>query len=283
MITLYRWLNPTHFRGITLWLLIRPTEFVLVLAFAYSYLLLMHVGRFDPVVAWAAWAWRDGRYATALFRVRLFSWRDRRAPFLAFLLTSANLADEAYMLATGANLPYTDMEEPTYHPAFAAGRAALAQGNLVQARYHFDRLYERFPGSALARSALGDLLLWQGVELDRAHHLLTAALADSDRKCLPHWNQLGFESELRASHAWSMAVMQQDFQNDLDLATRLAGQNKPVSAAAHLRLGYALRAVKHFITAREHWRLAHEIDPHGWAGVRAGLELASVVQEVHLD
>jgi hypothetical protein len=63
------------------------------------------------------------------------------------------------------------MEEPSYNFDFAAGRAALAQGNLELARHHFELLHARFPSSALARYALGDLLLWQNMEFDRAHEL----------------------------------------------------------------------------------------------------------------
>jgi tetratricopeptide (TPR) repeat protein len=251
---------------------------VAIIVFAYSYLLLMHVGRFDPVVAWAVSAWRRADYRSALFRLHLCSFRDRRAPFMAFLLTSANLPDRAYAIATNAKLSETDMEEPSYDLNFASGRAALAQGNLSQARCHFDLLYERFPNSALGRYALGDLLLWQNLEAARAHQLLTSALADSDRSCLPHWTRLGFEAELRASHAWSLAVIAQpqEFQYDLDRAIQLAGRNKPVRAAVHLRLGHALRAQKHFGTAREHWSLAREIDPHGWAGTQAARELENL-------
>jgi len=252
-------------------ILVNPTKWVAIVVFAYSYLLLMHVGRFDPVVAWAANAWQNADYGSALFRLRLFSWRDRRASFTALLLTSANLADRAYAVATNAKLPETDMEEPSYDLDFASGRGALAQGNLNQARHHFDRLYDRYPSSALARYALGDLLLWQNVEPARAHHLLTVALADPDRTCLPHWTRLGFEAELHASHAWSLGVIgkPEELQNDLDRAIELAGQNKPVRAAVHLRLGYALRALGHFTMAHQHWSLAREIDPHGWAGNQA--------------
>jgi tetratricopeptide (TPR) repeat protein len=235
----------------------------------------MYVGKFDPVVAWAVNAWQKADYASALFRLRLFSWGGRRAPFTAFLLTSANFPDRAYAVAVNAKLPETDMEEPSYDLDFAAGRAALAQGNLDQARRHFDRLYERFPSSALARYALGDLLLWQNIDPRRAHQLLTDALADPARKDLPHWTRLGFEAELRASHAWSLAVIGkvENLQYDLDEAIRLAGQNKPVRASVHLRLGYALRALEHFTMAYEHWRRAREIDPHGWAGSQAAREL----------
>jgi len=275
MLAIYRRLAPRSFPGITFLLLTKPAIGVYVIVFAFSYLLLMYVGKFDPVVAWAANAWRKADYHSALSRLRIFSWRDRRAPFMAFLLTSANFPDQAYAVATKANLRETDMEEPSYDLDFAAGRAALAQGNLDQARRHFDRLYERFPSSALARYALGDLLLWQNIDPRRAHQLLTDALADPSRTDLPHWTRLGFEAELRASHAWSLAVIGkvENVQYDLDEAIRLARQNKPVRASVHLRLGYALRTLEHFTMAYEHWRRAREIDPHGWAGSQAAREL----------
>jgi tetratricopeptide (TPR) repeat protein len=130
------------------------------------------------------------------------------------------------------------MEEPSYNFDFAAGRAALAQGNLELARHHFELLHARFPSSALARYALGDLLLWQNMEFDRAHELLTTALADPFRMDLPHWKRLGFEAQLLASHAWSLAVIgrPEELQYNLDLATELAGRKKPVQAEVHLRL-----------------------------------------------
>jgi tetratricopeptide (TPR) repeat protein len=264
-----RWMGAKHV------ILINPTILVLWTVFAYSCLLLSIVGRFDPVVAWAANAWDKADYGSALFRVQLFSWRGRRAPFQSFLLTSANFPDRAYAVLTSSKLAESDMEEPSYNFDFAAGRAALGQGNLELARHHFELLYARFPSSALARYALGDLLLWQNAESDRAHELLTTALADPFRMDLPHWKRLGFEAQLRASHAWSLAVVgrAEEVQNNLDLATELAGWKKPVQAEVHLRLGYALRTLEHFTMAHEHWRAAREIDPHGWAGSRAGREL----------
>lgn len=282
MLAIYQRLAPRSLPGITFLSLIESALWVYVIVFAFSYLLLMYVGKFDPVVAWAANAWQKADYTSALFRLHLFSWRDRRAPFMAFLLTSANFLDQAYAVATKAKLHETDMEDPSYNLDFAAGRAALAQRNLNQARRHFDRLYERFPSSALARYALGDLLLWQNVEPGRAHQLLTDALADPARTDLPHWTRLGFEAELRASHAWSLAVTgkPEDVQYDLDEATRLAGQNKPVRASVHLRLGYALRALEHLTMAYEHWRAAREIDPHGWAGSQAARELEDLPSHV---
>jgi tetratricopeptide (TPR) repeat protein len=275
MLAIYQRLAPRSIPGITFLSYIRPALWVYVIVFAYSYLLLMYVGKFDPVVAWAVNAWQKADYTSALLRLRLFSWGGRRAPFTAFLLTSANFPDRAYAVATNTKLPETDMEEPSYNLDFAAGRAALAQGNLEQARLHFESLYDRFPSSALARYALGDLLLWQNIDPRRAHQLLTDALADPARKDLPHWTRLGFEAELRASHAWSLAVMgrPEDVQYDIDEAIRLSRQNQPVRASVHLRLGYALRALEHFTMAYEHWRRAREIDPHGWAGCQAAREL----------
>jgi tetratricopeptide (TPR) repeat protein len=167
------------------------------------------------------------------------------------------------------------MEEPSYSLHFAAGRAALALGDLVRARRHFENLYERFPGSALARYALGDDFLWERLDPARAHELLTSALADSDRNSLPHWKQLGLEAELHASRAWSLAATGQpgELQNEIDRAVQLAGRNRPVQAAVHLRLGHALAALNHATPAKEHWRFAHEIDPDGWAGRRATRDL----------
>ena len=256
-------------------ILVDPTYLAAIAVFAYSYLVLAHVGRFDPVVAWAANAWEKADYGSALFRLHLFSWRDRRAPFIASILTAANFPDQAYAVATNARLPETDMEDPSYDLDFACGRAALAQRNLNQARRHLDRLYERFPGSALACYALGDLLLWQNVEPAKAYGLLSGALADANRACMPHWARLGFEAELRASYAWSLAVIgkPEELQDSLDRALTLAGQNRPVRAAVHLRLGNALRTANHFTMAHQHWRAAREVDPHGWAGNQAAREL----------
>jgi tetratricopeptide (TPR) repeat protein len=180
-----------------------------------------------------------------------------------------------FVFVGNAKLPETDMEDPSYDVDFACGRAALAQHNLDQARHHFDRLYRRFPGSALARYAVGDLLLWQNIEPERAHKLLTGALTDDDRLSLPHWSRLGLEAELRASHVWSLACMHKPeaIQYGIDKAIQLAGQNKPVRAAVHLRLGYALLALNRSTRARQHWRVAHDADPHGWAGNQAAREI----------
>jgi tetratricopeptide (TPR) repeat protein len=251
--------------------------FLAIVVSAYTFLALSYLGKLDPVVAWAASAWQKADYQSALLRVWLFSWAGRRAPFTAFLLTSANLADRAYAVAANSTLPKTDMEEPSYDLDFASGRAALALRDLDCARHHFARLHDRFPGSALARYAFGDLLLWKNTEVERAHQLLTGALADSARFDLPHWKRLGLEAELHASHAWSVAVIDkpEQLQDSLDKAIQLAGGNKPVLAAVHLRLGYALRALNHPITARQHWDAARAIDPQGWAGNQAARELES--------
>jgi tetratricopeptide (TPR) repeat protein len=260
-----RWMGAKHV------ILVDPAILILWAVFAYSSLILSIVGRFDPVVAWAANPWDKADYGSALFRVQLFSWRGWRAPSQSLLLTSANFPDRAYAVLTNSKLAESDLEEPSYNFDFAAGHAALAQGNLELARHHFERLYARFPSSALARYALGDLLLWQNVEFGRAHELLTTALADPFRMDLPHWKRLGFEAQLRASHAWALAAIgrPEELQYNLDLATELAGRKKPVQAEVHLRLGYALRALEHFAMAHEHWRAAREIDPRGWAGSRA--------------
>jgi tetratricopeptide (TPR) repeat protein len=250
-------------------------DLLAIAVFSYTFLALSYLGKLDPVVAWAASAWREADYRSALLRVWLFSWAGRRAPFTSFLLTSANLADRAYSVATNSTLPDTDMEDPSYDLDFASGRAALALRNLDLARHHFSRLHRRFPGSALARFAFGDLLLWENTDVARAHQLLTGALADSARFDLPHWSRLGLEAELRASHAWSVALMSkpEELQDSLDKAIQLAGRNKPVLAAVHLRIGYALRALNHPVTARQHWDAARDIDPHGWAGNQAAQEL----------
>ena len=277
-IRIYLWSDPsfTHLPGITLWVSGKLALSIMVPAYAFSYLLLMHVGRFDPVVAWAIGAWRRADYKSALFRLRLFSLFGNRAPFRALMLTAANRADQAYRIATTVTLAATDMEEPSYNLDFAAGRAALALGDLVRARRHFDNLYQRFPGSALARYALGDDLLWEGLHPARAHELLTSALADSDRNSLPHWKQLGLEAELHASRAWSLAATGQpgELQNEIDRAVQLAGRNRPVQAAVHLRLGHALAALNHITSAKEHYRFAYQIDPDGWAGRQANRDLS---------
>ena len=129
MLAIYQRLAPRSLPGITFLSLIEPALWVYVIAFAFSYLLLMYVGKFDPVVAWAANAWRKADYTSALFRLRLFSLRDRRAPFMAFLLTSANLPDQAYAVATKAKLHETDMEDPSYDLDFAAGRAEIGRAS----------------------------------------------------------------------------------------------------------------------------------------------------------
>lgn len=275
---IYLWLDPgtTHLPGTTLWVSGKLALSIMALAYAYSYLLLMHVGKFNPVVAWVIGAWRRADYESALFCLRLFSFCGNRAPFRALMLTAANHADQAYSIATTVTLAATDMEEPSYNLDFAAGRAALALGDLVRARRHFEKLYERFPGSALARYALGDDFLWERLDPARAHELLTSALADSDRNSLPHWKQLGLEAELHASRAWSLAATGQpgELQNEIDRAVQLSGQNRPVQAAVHLRLGHALAALNHVTSAKEHWRFAREIDPDGWAGRRANRDLS---------
>jgi tetratricopeptide (TPR) repeat protein len=261
--------------GESSWHYLNLVLLLVMVVFSYTYLVLSYVGKLDPVVAWAACAWQQADYKSAIFRVWLFSWAGRRAPFTSFLLTSANLADRAYAVAANSTLPETDMEDPSYDLNFASGRAALAQGDLDRARHHFARLYTRFPGSALARYALGDLLLWQNTEVARAHQLLTRALADSSRFDLPHWTRLGLEAELHASHAWSVARNDrpEELQDSLDKAIQLAGRNRPVLGAVHLRLGHALWALNHPITARQHWEVAREIDPDGWAGSQAAREL----------
>jgi len=205
----------------------------------------------------------------------MFSWGSSRVPFAAFLLTSANNPARAYKIAAKAILADTDMEDPTYHLEFVCGRAALAQLHLDQAGLHFERFHQRFPGAALARYALGDLLLWQDSELDRAHQLLSSALADSDRMSLPHWERLGFEAELYASYTWSLAAIDKadGFQYSFDKAIELAGDNRPVRAAVHLRLGFALRAMHKHRTARQHWQYACDVDPEGWSGNQAQREL----------
>jgi hypothetical protein len=219
-------------------LLVGPTIYVMVVFFAYSYLFLTYAGKFDPVVAWATNAWQKGDYESEVFRLHLFSWRGRRAPFMAFLLTSADLPDRAYAVATHSKLDETDIEEPSYNLDFAAGRAALAQGNLDAARRHLDRLYGRFPSSALARYALGDLLLWEHIKPDRANQLLSDAWPTPLEKTFRIGRALGMEAELRASYAWSLAVIgePEDVQYSLDLAIQLAGGNTPVRAAVELRL-----------------------------------------------
>jgi tetratricopeptide (TPR) repeat protein len=282
---IYFWLVPstTHLPGIRLYVSGKLALSIMVPVYAYSYLLLMHVGRFDPVIAWVIEAWRRADYESALFRLRLFSFCGNRAPFRALMLTAANRADQAYGIATTVTLAPTDMEEPSYNLDFAAGRAALALGDLVRAQRHFENLYQRFPGSALARYALGDVLLWERRDPARAHELLTSALADSFRKDLPHWKQLGLEAELHASHAWSLAATGQpgELQNEIDRAVQLAGRSRPVQAAVYLRLGHALAALNHVTSAKEHWRFAHEIDPDGWAGLRATRELSEFAISLH--
>ena len=119
-------------------------------------------------------------------------------------------------------------------------------------------------------------MLWQNTNPEKAHQLLSSALADSDRFSLPHWTRLGMEAELRASHAWSLARLgrSEELQYDLDKAIELAGSNRPIAAAVHLRLGYALRALGRPSVARQHWDAALQIDPSGWAGNHAGRELS---------
>jgi hypothetical protein len=238
---------------------------------AYVLLVISYLGHFDPVVIWAAHAWRCGKYHAALRRVRLFSWEGGRTPFISFLLAAANLPDKAYAITLHAKIDASDVEDPTYQIVFARGRAALARLDYAAARSNFERFYERFPGAAISRYGLGDCLLWSSAEPERANRLLTAALKDSDRFSLPHWKRLGFEAELRASHAWSFAVLgnEADFQYSHDEALRLAGQARPVRAAVCLRLGNAPRALGRHRAAGEQWAAAYNFDPQGWAGNQA--------------
>jgi hypothetical protein len=66
---IYLWLDPstTHLPGITLWVSGKLALSIMVPAYAYSYLLLMHVGKFDPVVAWVIGAWQRADYESASF------------------------------------------------------------------------------------------------------------------------------------------------------------------------------------------------------------------------
>src|SRR5260370_42195521 len=90
MLAIYQRLAPRSLPGITFLSLIESALWVYVIVFAFSYLLLMYVGKFDPVVALAANAWPKAAYTSARVRLHLFSWRDRRSPFIAFLLNSAH-------------------------------------------------------------------------------------------------------------------------------------------------------------------------------------------------
>jgi tetratricopeptide (TPR) repeat protein len=164
----------------------------------------------------------------------------------------------------------TKLRDAIYDLDFALGRAALAQSNLELARRHFEQLYARFHSSAIARYALGDLLLWQDKEPEKAHQLLEGALAGSSRSSLPFWTRLGLEAELRASYAWSLGRLNKpdEGQHCIVEAIKLAGKNQPVQAAVHLRLGCALSALQHPNTAREHWYAAAQIDPRVGLGNR---------------
>lgn len=274
---LYRLTSGIHrpFRIARLWLdasipVVLAAHLVALLVSAYVLLLLSYVGRLDPVVFWAVRAWRRGDYRCAIWRVQLFSFKGRRAPFISFLEVAANMADQAYETVMKAQLDESDIEDPMYQPESAKGRAALARLDYSVAISHFERLYARFPGAAISRYGLGDALLWAGKDLQRAGTLLTAALKDSDRSSLPHWNRLGLEAELRASHAWSLAIFGNAAdQYSRDEALRLAGANRPVRAAVCLRLGNGLNAIGRRHSALEQWAAAYDVDPSGWSGNQA--------------
>ncbi len=202
-----------------------------------------------------------------------------RGPLIALLLTAAAKPEAAYIIATKANL--LRRTSKIQHKAGVRARPCGPRtGKLPGGTVHFERLYERFPCSAAARYGLGDLLLWKRVEPEKASRLLAAALKDSDRSSLPHWNRLGFEAELRASYASSLATLglAEDFQYTFDEALRLAGQKKPIRAAVCLRLGNALEALRRANAARKYWAAAHDVDPHGWAGNQAMQNLSTVLE-----
>lgn len=230
------------------------------------------------VAAWALRAWRAGRYDAALGRLRRWSFKgSRRRPTLeAFLLTAAGRGQEAIDVLRGAQArPSLDQCDPSYDISFAAGRALMAELRLEEAQECLGRLHRRYPGSAAARYALGDLLLWQGGDAFEAQRLLEGALADPDRAALPYWKRLGFEAELRASHAWAMGCLGRpaELLHSLDLAVTLAGRCVPVQGAVYLRLGFAFAVQGRLRRAQSYWKRAAKADPRGWAGKAAAAQL----------
>lgn len=230
------------------------------------------------VGAWTLRAWRAGRYDVALARLRRWSFQGsrRRTTLEAFLLTAAGRGQEAMEVLRGAGArPCLDLCDPSYDLDFARGRALVAELRLEEAQECLTRLQQRYPGSAAARLALGDLLLWQGGDALEAQRLLDGALSGPDAAALPYWKRMGLEAELRASHAWAMGCLGRpaELLHSLDLAVTLAGRCAPVQGAVYLRLGFAFAVQGRLGRAQSYWRRAAKADPRGWAGKAAAAQL----------
>ena len=155
------------------------------------------------------------------------------------------------------------------------GLVLLAQGDYPEAKQSFEAAVALRPSRSVAFSGLSELRLRHGL-------LPGQALADAERALKKHRSELSerFSSEhlagIRGNQAWALALLGHaaESQQAIELGAReIDPKHKPELAGFHWRAGMAMLAIENPSSAVDHFRRASELDPEGYYGGLATLQL----------
>jgi tetratricopeptide (TPR) repeat protein len=148
----------------------------------------------------------------------------------------------------------------------------MDQGRYQEALEAFDGAIEKESGVGGAHAGKAEVCLLQGIEPDKALAWAEKAIAIKQASWLKRNLDRACDAEYRADQAWALALLGRhaEARAAIETATRFMHPAfRPALAGVHWRIGMAEMAMQESDTARNHFRMAREIDPRGKYGVRA--------------
>ncbi len=155
------------------------------------------------------------------------------------------------------------------------GLVLLALGRYPEAKQSFEVAAALRPTRSVAFSGLSELRLRQGL-------LPGQALAYAEQALKKHRSELserfisGGLAGIRGNQAWALALLGHAAESEqaIELGSReVDPKHKPELAGFHWRAGMAMLAIERPSSAADHFRLASELDPDGYYGGLAKLQL----------
>jgi tetratricopeptide (TPR) repeat protein len=218
-----------------------------------------------------------GRYARALRMAKILVWlAPASARHLrrlgAILLYAGRLAEAEKALRKALAQGTRKMEQAVTLEVL--GRVLMYEDRYEEATKALEGSARLRPRHGAAYSAMAEVLLWQGTELDKALALTNRALDYEGRRPAAS-GPSGF-AEAWAVHAWALGLLRQDNISQAVQRTLQATDDTqvPQLAGVYWRLGMATAAVGEKKAAARHFATAREIDPQGMYGALAAEALA---------
>lgn len=156
------------------------------------------------------------------------------------------------------------------------GRVLTYQDRYEEATRALDGSARLRPRHGATHSAMAEVLLWQGADLEKALAMTNRA-RDYEGRTSKGSGPTGL-AEAWAVHAWALALLRRDTISPAAQRARQDGDDtyRPQMAGVYCRLGMAFAAAGNPPAAARHFKNAREFDPHGLFGTLAAEALAEL-------